>query len=198
MPTETKECVICGTPFQTRHAHVMACSRQCGLKLRSQRKAARKALEPPIPEGTTWEPRGLPRPCEICGKPFRNKPHVRTCSKKCGYELRARVHPWQAKKPPRPRKHKSPGKGRSVNRGGYVVIYVPPDERELVGSWGAQFSEHRYVMAKHLGRPIAKHESVHHKNGNRADNRLENLELRVSNHGHGATEAHCATCTCFD
>lgn len=50
---------------------------------------------------------------------------------------------------------------------------------------GKEILEHRYVMQNHLGRPLRPEETVHHRNGQRSDNRIENLTLFSSRHGPG-------------
>lgn len=69
------------------------------------------------------------------------------------------------------------------NNYGYVLEYFPyhPTSRASDG-WVMQ---HRRVMSDYLGRPLESHENVHHKNGVRDDNRLENLELWVVRQPYG-------------
>ena len=57
--------------------------------------------------------------------------------------------------------------------------------------------KHRYIMQQHLGRALEEYEQVHHKDGNKQNNLIENLEIRVGVHGKGQTMEHCPTCTCF-
>ena len=45
--------------------------------------------------------------------------------------------------------------------------------------------EHVYIMSVAMGRPLFSNETVHHINGVKADNRLDNLELWASNHPPG-------------
>lgn len=58
---------------------------------------------------------------------------------------------------------------------GYMILCIP--DHPFVTDKNGYISEHRFIMSVHLNRKLLKTETVHHKNGNRLDNRIENLEL---------------------
>lgn len=61
--------------------------------------------------------------------------------------------------------------GRYVSkRDGYIMVYVGD---------GKYRPEHRMVMEDELGRELTSNEEVHHINGKKDDNRLENLKVVV-------------------
>lgn len=87
------------------------------------------------------------------------------------------------------RKHGStdepPSRKRSdswITANGYKAMYMPG--HPMANTAGAVL-QHRIVMAEALGRNLLPQETVHHINGIRTDNRIENLELWASSHPPG-------------
>ncbi len=68
---------------------------------------------------------------------------------------------------------------------GYVMRYAPnhPHARRVHKS-GGYVQEHRLVMEEHLGRLLLPGEVVHHKDSDRANNAIDNLELYSENSEH--------------
>lgn len=105
------------------------------------------------------------RPCQICQQPFRStNPFSRLCSKIC-------KRAWWHQRP-----------AKSYAR---VIVTLPNGQIKT-------FQAHRILIEQKIQRPLQLGEVVHHKNGNKRDNRLENLELtnwthHSQHHAHGRT-----------
>jgi AraC-like DNA-binding protein len=88
--------------------------------------------------------------------------------------------------------------GRKVNGHGYVeVMMESADPLFCMAMRNGYALEHRLVMARVLGRSLSRTETVHHINGERSDNRIENLQVRHGRHGTGVV-LQCAHCGSHD
>ena len=128
--------------------------------------------------GLPWPIRSL---CAVCGGPnlLWRRSHLfkkNTCSPGCARKItianlgKYHFHPSGPENP-----HWKGG--TRTHNAGYI-------ERRVSGAGRTSryVLEHRLVMQRVLGRPLDSWEHVHHKNGDKHDNRPENLELWIRPH----------------
>ena len=113
--------------------------------------------------------------CELCGKErwvqLRHKNPMHLICRSCNIKLclgkglvGSRNPMWKG--------------GRYKDSAGYIVVRIYPDDFFYsMADHKGYILEHRLIMAKHLSRCLLPWEIIHHKNGIKDDNRLENLEL---------------------
>lgn len=205
--TDTRPCVNCGMPVtrylsQRRLAQVWTCSRMClGAVTMAQRVAAGTW------KTGQKKRRGETNPCEVCGTPvYRNATQAargegRFCSQEChniaqtkeavvkpcatcGSEMR--LKPSQAARRyckracmargaiSRPLDRMHNGKPARLDPKGYVLIWEPEHPNKSMKGW---HFEHRIMVERILGRYLTREEHVDHINQQKADNRLENLQV---------------------
>lgn len=97
--------------------------------------------------------------------PFLNKHHSKETKNKIsiklkGKRVKAKNPNWRG--------------GFYINTCGYKLIYS--DELRAIGKY-PYILEHRFNVEKHIGRKLFNFEVIHHINGNKIDNRIENLVL---------------------
>ena len=108
--------------------------------------------------------------CEGCGEEFEPTSKYETRQRFCNSDCRRAQYPAHMSAASHPDyfdRDLSEWTMRT-NGEGYVVATLATGISDL---------EHRLVLAQKLGRPLRKGESGHHLNGDRSDNRAENLEL---------------------
>lgn len=166
-------CRNCGKTFQGTGTRRKYCSIECraaGMRMsRPTCEMCGKTVNRPTARFCSKEcqaaslrgkPRTLfPKPCEMCGKTFQPMKDggKRFCSRACGSKATGLAR----RKP-----------GGMVDPKGYILVRAP---EHPMASRAGYVMEHRLVMAEHLGRNLTPREVVHHINGQKSDNRIENL-----------------------
>lgn len=101
--------------------------------------------------------------CFQCGSEIKtNKKNRKYCGPSCYHQSRSGqgCHFWHG--------------GKTIDKTGYVLIMEKTHPHSNPNGY---IREHRIIMEKYLGRLLGEYEVVHHINGVKDDNRIENLEL---------------------
>jgi hypothetical protein len=200
-----KNCAVCSTKFTTKNYRQKYCSSDCKVKRLGMSICKQCNKDFPIKSHTTgelcstecwykyYEIHGrLTKSCPICEKVYHS--NNKTCSAECGYKLVRKNNSLRNdsckhcenslydKKPGTIYCSKDCASKNKLNtnlrykNGDKITTSNGYTKIKVDGKW---ILEHRYVVEQNIGRKLHKEEKVHHKNANRSDNRLDNLELWV-------------------
>lgn len=223
-PQTPRSCTTCNKTFKPNSARQKYCSPVCKFGESTCRTCGKKFVRKQKTTGlfcsrecwyVEYDSQNN-RDCLICGKQFAGRTSQKTCSYECADKARrtakrnthcgfcnsslpADCHPSRrfcshscASKYNNQRIVEKPLGSVGKHRSGYLTV-------KTTEGWVLQ---HRHVMEQKLGRELEPHERVHHRNGNRADNSPDNLELwKVKTKdpaGVRASDYHCAGCRCTE
>lgn len=114
--------------------------------------------------------------CSVCGedcfvsKCLSAKGAVAICSQGCNAKRKSLAHTGRKRR----------------NANAYIVVHRPDHQ---MSDKAGRLLEHRLIMAEHLGRLLEPREVVHHKDGNRSNNAIDNLDLMSGRKEHAAVHA---------
>ena len=139
----------------------------------------------------------LDKNCQECGAPiFSNRRDRAAQAIACSHACLRKLMIKRLKTQPRNLR-----KEKHVGTGGYVFLnirHLAPEDQVLARAMtrAHYIQEHRLVVARRLQRPLLRHETVHHLDGNKVNNTAENLELWVAapHSGVRSTDLLCPHC----
>lgn len=109
-----------------------------------------------------------------CGKEFETYPSLASRKKYCSKKCMLKYADFSTAQKGRKRVFKNPPSSWFKK-----IDVVKPDTKGYIRRRinGLMTREHRYVVEKHLGRKLLLEEVVHHIDGNKANNNIDNLEV---------------------